>query len=149
MRECLNRPANLAVASLLTVETFQPGRIVKYPAELADRGRRPALLTSRRKISRPNTNEVYVCIRAEDVILHKGSNNPSSARNHLSAVVKSASREGPLLRVELDCGFALSALLTVPACEEMGLIPGDPVIALVKAQHPFDPALNQAFVSNK
>jgi len=82
-----------------------------------------------------STSEVYVCIRAEDVILVKGSDRPSSARNHLPAIVQSLTREGPLMRVELSCGFNLTALLTKRACEEMLLKSGDQVVALVKAPH--------------
>jgi molybdate transport system ATP-binding protein len=74
-----------------------------------------------------------VCIRAEDVILLKGADNPSSPRNHLPAAVQSIAREGSLMRVDLDCGFPLCALLTRQACEELALQPGDRVVALVKA----------------
>jgi len=79
------------------------------------------------------TKEVHVCIRAEDVILLTGADRPSSARNHLAATVRSVSREGLLMRVDLDCGFKLAALLTKQACEELSLKPGDEVVALVKA----------------
>jgi molybdopterin-binding protein len=74
-----------------------------------------------------------VCIRAEDVILLKGADSPSSARNHLPATVESVIREGPFLRVEVDCGFRLAVLLTRRAGEEMALERGDRVVALVKA----------------
>jgi molybdate transport system ATP-binding protein len=43
--------------------------------------------------------------------------------------------EGPLRRVELDCGFTLTALLTKQACEELSLKSGNEVVALVKAPH--------------
>ena len=58
-----------------------------------------------------------------------------SARNHLPATVRSVARDGPLARVELDCGFGLTALLTKQSCEEMQLNPGDRVTAQVKAPH--------------
>jgi molybdate transport system ATP-binding protein len=81
------------------------------------------------------TGGVQVCIRAEDVILLKGADVRSSARNHWPAVVKSVGGEGRLMRVELDCGFPLTALLTRQACEELAIQPGDRVVALVKAPH--------------
>jgi molybdopterin-binding protein len=65
----------------------------------------------------------------------KGGDVPGSARNHLPAVVKSLASEGPLMRVELDCGFLLAALLTKQACEELALQRGVKVVALVKAPH--------------
>ena len=42
-------------------------------------------------------------------------------------------REGPMVRIILDCGFALTALITNQACVELGLGEGDPVVALIKA----------------
>jgi molybdate transport system ATP-binding protein len=40
-----------------------------------------------------------------------------------------------MVRVGLDCGFPLAALLTAQACEEMFLHQGDAVSALIKAPH--------------
>jgi molybdopterin-binding protein len=80
-----------------------------------------------------NAREVFVCIRAEDVILLKGEDVPSSPRNRLPGIVQSVAREGPLMRVEMDCGFRLAALLTKQACEELALTAGDRALALVKA----------------
>ncbi len=135
VREVLSRPANLAVASLLAVETVQPGRIVKIADELVTVAIGSTLLTAVEQNLPANTSEVYVCIRAEDVILLKGGDSPSSARNRLAATVQLVARDGPLVRVELDCGFTLTVLLTNQACEEMALRPGDHVIALIKAPH--------------
>jgi molybdate transport system ATP-binding protein len=95
----------------------------------------PTVLTAMAPSPASRTAEVYVCIRAEDVILVAEGSCPSSARNHLPGVVVSLTREGPLMRVEVDCGFALTALLTKQGCEELGLKSGHPVVALVKAPH--------------
>jgi molybdate transport system ATP-binding protein len=135
VKEVFSRPASLAVAGLLTVETVLPGRIVKTADELVTVAAGPTLLAAAAQNLPENTGKVYVCIRAEDVILVKGGDSPSSARNHLPAVIKSVTHEGPLMRVELDCGFTLTALLTKQACEELALQPGNRVVALVKAPH--------------
>ncbi len=134
-RQVLSRPASLAVANLLTVETIQPGRVVKTTDELVTVLVGPLLLTALKQNLPANAGEVHVCIRAEDVILLKGGDSPTSARNRMTAIVRSLTGDGPLVRVGLDCGFALTALLTKQACEELALQPGDPVIALVKAPH--------------
>lgn len=76
----------------------------------------------------------YVSIRAEDVILEAEPASTSSARNRLPGRVLTLSREGPMVRVGLDCGFALTALITEQACREIGLREGDAVTALLKAQ---------------
>jgi len=57
----------------------------------------------------------------------------SSSRNQLPAVVRVVTPEGPLLRVNLDCGFPVAALLTRPAGEELALQVGMQLTALVKA----------------
>jgi molybdate transport system ATP-binding protein len=133
--EVFSRPANLAVAGLLTVETVLPGRIVKMDDELVTVSVGPTLLTAVAQNLPANTSEVHVCIRAEDVILVKGNESLSSARNQLPATVQSVTREGALMRVELDCGFTLVVLLTNRACEDLTVKPGDHFFALVKAPH--------------
>jgi molybdopterin-binding protein len=41
--------------------------------------------------------------------------------------------QGALVRVEVDCGVRLIALVTRPSADELGLVPGRPVSASVKA----------------
>jgi molybdate transport system ATP-binding protein len=131
--EVFSRPANLAVAGILTIETVQQGRIVKRANDLVTVAVGSTMLTAVEQNLPSDASEVYVCIRAEDVILLKGTDSPSSPRNHLPATVRALTREGPLLRIELDCGFPLAALLTRQACEELALSPGERVVALIKA----------------
>jgi molybdate transport system ATP-binding protein len=135
VQEVFSRPASLSVADLLTVETVQPGRIAGVADGLVTVSVGPVTLTAMEPNLPANAVEVYVCIRAEDVILLPGGDTASSARNHLSATVQSVTSEGPLMRVELDCGFPLTAFLTKQSCAEMSLNPGRRVVALVKAPH--------------
>jgi molybdate transport system ATP-binding protein len=80
----------------------------------------------------PSVHEVFVCIRGEDVALHRAGGD-GSPRNRLAAVVDSLTPEGALVRVGLDCGFRLVALVTRPACADLGLQVGDRLTAVVKA----------------
>ncbi|MCX7867674.1 MAG: TOBE domain-containing protein [Limisphaera sp.] len=57
----------------------------------------------------------------------------TSARNRLPARVVALQPGHPLLRVELDAGFPLAALVTRAAAEELGLRPGQQVQACIKA----------------
>jgi len=133
--EVFSRPASRLVADLLTVETVQPGRIVKTADGLVTVAVGSIALTAVEPNLPADADEVHVCIRAEDVILLKGGDSLSSARNHLPAIVQAVTSEGPVMRVELNCGFALTALTTKQACAELALKPGDQVVALVKAPH--------------
>jgi len=135
VQEVFSRPANVAVAGLLTVETVVPGQIVKADDELTTVAVGSTKLIAVAQGFPANTSQVHVCIRAEDVIVVKGSQSPSSARNQLPATVVSMSQEGPLMRIELDCGFKLTVVLTKQACEELAIKNGDPLFALVKAPH--------------
>jgi molybdopterin-binding protein len=78
-------------------------------------------------------HEVFVCIRGEDVALQRGTVGESSPRNRLDAVVESLTPDGPLVRVRMNCGFPLVALVTRPAAADLGLSPGDRLTAVVKA----------------
>jgi molybdate transport system ATP-binding protein len=133
VQEVFSHPATLAVAGLLTVETVQPGHITTIADDLATVEIGSGTVTALVSGLPAETRDVHVCIRAEDVILVKGLDRPNSARNHLPAVVQSLTREGPLMKIELNCGFPLAALLTKQACAEMQLKAADQVMALIKA----------------
>jgi len=132
VHEVFSRPANLAVAGIVAVETVQPGRV-------QERGDLITVAIGEQKLLAvagdlpADSSDVYVCIRAEDVILMKGEPVRSSPRNCLAAIVRGFTQEGPMVRIDLDCSFPLSALLTRQACEELGLKAGERVLALVKA----------------
>jgi molybdate transport system ATP-binding protein len=133
VQEVFSRPANLAVAEVVAVETVQSARILSATDGLLIVAVGETKLAALARDLPTDTRDVFVCIHAEDVILLKGADTPSSPRNHLAATVVSVSREGPMMRIQLDCGFPLAALLTKQACEELALQPKDRVVALVKA----------------
>jgi molybdate transport system ATP-binding protein len=128
-----SRPENLAVAEITAIETIQAGTILETRDGLATVAVGDAQLIALAEDLPADAREVYVCIRAEDVILARPDSAPSSPRNHLVATVRAVVREGPLMRVNLECGFPLTALLTRPACEELALHEGMQLVALVKA----------------
>jgi molybdate transport system ATP-binding protein len=80
-----------------------------------------------------SVRHVYVCLKAEDVLLLRHPHADMSVQNHFPALVQWLSHEGPLVRVELSGGFEFSALVTRPACEELQLREGEPVTVAVKA----------------
>ena len=135
VKEVFSRPANLAVAGIVTVQTIQPGRIAAGRDGLISVEVGTAKLSAVEAGIPPGVRDVHVCIRAEDVILLKGPDAPSSARNHLPAIVQSVARDGAFMRVDLDCGFPLVALVTGQAVDELGLQSGARVLALIKAPH--------------
>lgn len=128
-----SRPANLTVADIVAVETVQPGRVLELQQGLATLLVGGAQLTAVAGDLPAGTTDIFACIRAEDVILSRDPERHSSPRNRLPAVVRALVSEGPLTRIELDCGFPLTAVLTKQACAELALQEGASVLALVKA----------------
>jgi molybdate transport system ATP-binding protein len=132
VEEVFSRPADVSVARVTGVESVLAGRVVAERDGVLTVAVGAGLLAA---ADRDGTRgEVFVCLRAEDVLLERGAPAArESARNHLAARVTSVSSEGPLVRVGLDCGFPLAALVTRPARDELGLAPGSEVTAVVKA----------------
>jgi len=128
--DVFNRPANADVAKIVGVETLQPGSIADLNDGLATVKIHDVTLTAPAPAT--GTREVFVCIRGEDVILQRDAAVASSVRNRLSARIVALRTEGALVRVELDAGFPLFALITRPACIELALREGEPITALIK-----------------
>jgi molybdate transport system ATP-binding protein len=122
-------PANAAVAKFVGIETLQPGRITNVNEGLAIVSINDVTLTALAPAM--PAHAVFVCIRGEDVVLQREV-VVSSVRNRLPARIISIRPEGTLSRVELDAGFPLFALITRPACAELGLREGDTLTALIK-----------------
>jgi len=134
VEEVFRRPASPAVARIVGVETVVPGRLLGGEGELAAVAVGNVRLVGLADQLPAGTNEVLVSIRAEDVLLvKKGSAPTASARNRLNTIVTSLVVDGATVRVELDCGFSLTALLTRQAVAELELAPGSEVMALIKA----------------
>ena len=131
IHEVFSRPIDPAVARTVGIETIYPAQVVAVSEGLATVRAGAAELLALSAGLEPGP--VYVCIRGEDVTLERNPNPQTTARNRLPATITMLVPEGPLLRVTLDCGFPLTALVTRPAAEQLGLQPGDHVTALIKA----------------
>lgn len=78
-------------------------------------------------------DEAYACVRAEDVVLEPLEGHLSSAQNRLRGVVASRREEGPLVRIAVECGVSLVALVTRASAERLQLTPGRQISAVMKA----------------
>ena len=133
--DVFNRPANLAVAHIAGTETVLPARVLKVDQGIVTLAVGDVKLVAVAPDFPADTRDAHVCIRAEDVILVADALSQASARNRFSATVVSVERDGPLVRVKLDCGFPLKVMLTPQAAAEMKLAPRVAVGALIKAPH--------------
>jgi molybdate transport system ATP-binding protein len=131
VQEVFSKPVDLRVARIVGVDTVERAKVVRVADGLATVQVGPVPLVA--LASKGIDEDAYVCIHAEDVTLEKlDPLAQTSARNRLIGRIRSLDREGPMMRVMLDCGFPLKALVTKQACQEMRLQEGDEVVALLK-----------------
>lgn len=132
--EVFAAPADAEVAAFVGVETIAAGQVREAGEGLARVDVCGRTVEAPAAAARVGTT-VLVCLRPEDVVLEargEGAGH-SSARNRLPAVVRRVLPAGPLVRVELDAGFPMVALVTKQSAEELALAPGSPVVASFKA----------------
>jgi molybdate transport system ATP-binding protein len=129
VQEVFRHPADAQVAESVGMENVLPVAVVEREAGLVT----VAVGAARLQCLDTEVSPTWACIRAEDVALARQAGDVSSVRNHLAGRVQTVLLEGPLARVELDCGFPLVAAITAQSAGDMNLQPGDLVYAVVKA----------------
>jgi molybdate transport system ATP-binding protein len=129
--EVFSRPSSIEAARVVGVETVIPARVTGRRADgLVTLDAAGVALTA--LDPGPDVVNVFACVRAEEVLLEPES-HATSARNRLAAIVRAIHPEGALVRVDLDCGFALAAYVTRAALDELALREGSNVRAVIKA----------------
>ena len=129
IREVFARPATAQVAEAVGVENVLPVEIVSRAAGLLHLRVGAAAIEC---LDGGETAPLLVSIRAEDVALTRDAASASTQRNRLHGVVRAIFIEGPLARIELDCGFPLVALVTAQSAADLNLLPGESLTAIVK-----------------
>ena len=130
-QEVFSRPANESVAQIVGIETVVQGQVRDYAQGLATvQVNGIAMKALAVEGIGPS---VYVCIRAEDVVLEQAGSGLTSARNHLAGRVVDILPQGLMVQVKIDCGFPLTAVITRGAVEDLRLAPGASVITAIKA----------------
>jgi molybdopterin-binding protein len=82
----------------------------------------------------PTGERVWFCLRPEDITLSTSEGSIiSSARNRLIGRIMRMTPSGPLVRVVVDCGLPVVALITRGSANEMKLQEGQSVTASFKA----------------
>jgi tungstate transport system ATP-binding protein len=121
-------PMSELVARFVGVETLVDGEVIAAAAGLAtiDAGGQKVDVAADVRAG----DRVRVCLRPEDVTLVRAEEMPvSSAENRLSGTVSHLAPQGPFVRVTVDCGFPLMALVTRRSIEDLRLGLGSPIVA--------------------
>jgi molybdopterin-binding protein len=131
--EVFSSPVDEEVAAFVGVENIIPGRVRSVADGLGAVEVAAGVVETATELEAGS--EVLVCLRPEDVVLSREADAyPSvSARNHVRATVARVRYTGPYVRVEIDAGFPLVALVTKQSCEDLSLEPGASVFATFKA----------------
>ncbi len=133
--EVFSAPADREVAAFVGVETVISGRVATSKEGMLEVEVPGYKLQAVGEASLGS--QVFVCLRPEDITLQlrdERGMGASSARNHLEGqVVRCVPQGGALVRVVVDCGFPVVALVTRLSSQELGLEAGAPVTASFKA----------------
>ncbi len=131
--EVFSCPADEKVAAFVGVENLIPGRVVEQREGLAVVALRDATVEVVSDI--PAGRQVLACLRPEDVVIVPSPVGlpASSARNKPRGRITRLTPLGSQVRVSLDCGFPLVALITRRSAEELALLVGTEVVASFKA----------------
>jgi molybdate/tungstate transport system ATP-binding protein len=132
--EIFRKPANPFVARFVGFENVLSGRLIETSEGMATIAlgdltlRAPAPL-----VDHATSKSVYLSIRAEDVMISSPPRNEPPVINRLNGRLNGLRALGPLLAVEIDCGFTLKAYLLGPQASAMNLAIGNPVSVEITA----------------
>ena len=130
-QEVFSKPQHPEVASAVGMETMAAGHVKERRGDIVILNVGTAELSA--VDPQDAQSEYFVCIRGENITLETGQAGQSSARNHLRGIVMGVSPAGSLLKVTVDAGFEIVALVTRQAVADMALRPGAAVFAVFKA----------------
>ena len=130
--EIFNAPSDVDVAAYVGVETVIPGVVIAAQNGHITVKTQDIQLEaiSDLRIGQP----VYFCLRPEDITLWQPNELPSSsARNCLVGKVSKLMTQGPLVKVGMDCGVQVTALVTRQSVKDLRLELGKEMAATFKA----------------
>ncbi|HII00541.1 TPA: ATP-binding cassette domain-containing protein [Methanosarcinaceae archaeon] len=128
--EVFEKPANDMIADFVGFENVLKGRVLSREKGLLRIEAEGKVLEAAGEVEVGDM--VHVGLRPENIVLSK-TFTQSSIRNSLKGTVIEVQSLGALVRVRMDCGPLLNALVTRQSAEEMELAPGVPVYAQFKA----------------
>lgn len=128
--EIFEKPVDSQVASFVGFENMLRGKVISADRGLLRIKAGEMIIDASGDIE--VGSQVHALLRPENIALSKTSTD-SSVRNSLQGRVTEVWTLGALVRVKVDCGILLNALITRQSAEEMNILPGIPVYAQFKA----------------
>lgn len=131
IHEVFSKPNQKRTAEIVGMENIFPGTLVEKSGGIAHVKIGETVLTV--AVGNIDEGDVMVGIRAEDILISSGNQTKTSARNRFRGTVRNIVLEESLVRVTVDCGFLIDALITRESMEEMGFEISKQVDLSVKA----------------
>lgn len=128
--EVFEKPTDSRVASFVGFENMLKGKIISADCGLLRIETDSTVIEASGSIE--VGTQVSAFLRPENIVLSK-TLTESSVRNSLQGTITDIQVLGALVRVKVDCGINLNALITRHSAEEMGFFPGLLVCAQFKA----------------
>lgn len=129
--QIFNQPDSEFVASFVGTETILEGTVKKSNAGLME------ISIAGKTIEAMGNyhpgQDVYCCIRPENITVLQNAPEKTSARNTFEARIQKIVRQAFFYKMILDCGFPVVAYVTVSSCDDLGLCEGSTIIASFKA----------------
>jgi tungstate transport system ATP-binding protein len=126
-----NHPANEFVANFVGTESILEGVVETIAAGLMEISMNGKVIEASGDFS--VGQKVYCCLRPENIIVSKELPGKISSRNVFEAKVQKIIRQIFFYKLFLDCGFPLTAYVTVASCEDLSLCEGATIFASFKA----------------
>jgi len=129
--EIFNQPDSEFVANFVGTETILEGSVKRSNAGLME-------ISVDGKIIKAVGNilpgqDVYCCIRPENITVSPAIPEKTSARNVFEAKIQKIIRQAFFYKMILDCGFPVVAYITVSSCDDLGICEGSMVAVSFKA----------------
>jgi len=128
------RPNGQKIARFVGIDTIMTGTVTKNTGGHAFIDVNGVCIEAITPV--PPRSRVELYLRPEEVTISlpaPSGQGVKSTRNRLSGTIKKILPNGPFIRVTIDCGFPLVALVTRLSSEDLNLKVGTAVIAEIKA----------------
>ncbi len=129
--EIFNQPDSEFVANFVGTETILEGSVKRSNAGLMEISVDGKIIEAVGNFL-PGQN-VYCCIRPENITVSPAIPEKTSARNVFEAKIQKIVRQAFFFKIILDCGFPVVAYITVSSCDELGICEGSMVAVSFKA----------------
>lgn len=129
----MNQPMNAAAARIVGIENVLSAKLRNESQAITTVDVQGITLGG--TASRPLSQDVEICFRAEDVCIQTGELTAHAAQNSLRGTVTWLTSEGALTRVGLDCGIPMTALVPKRELAALQLQVGSSVRATIEPRY--------------